>query len=81
MSKVIISTESSWMAKEALQAGEVLRAQLENSANMNEWVAQLRAAPPNAFITVARGSSDGLLRDGAGSRAVERRRTSGRSRS
>ena len=58
MSKVIISTESSWMAKEALQSGEVLRAQLENSANLNEWVAQLRAAPPNVFITVARGSSD-----------------------
>lgn len=58
MNKVIISTESSWMAKEALQAGEVLRAQLENSVNMNEWVAQLRTAPPNAFITVARGSSD-----------------------
>ena len=58
MSKMM-NPESSWMAKEALQAGEVLRAQLAHSQDaMREWVVQLRATPPNAFITVARGSSD-----------------------
>jgi len=52
-------TEATWMFREAAQAPEVVRAQLEaNAAQVAGLAERLRRAPPRAVVTCARGSSD-----------------------
>ena len=54
-----MTTESTLMHREAAQAGGVVRQQLEhNGPILDALVARLRAQPPPAVITCARGSSD-----------------------
>jgi glucosamine--fructose-6-phosphate aminotransferase (isomerizing) len=51
--------ETTWMFREAAQAPEVVRAQLEaNGAQVTRLAERLRRAPPRAVVTCARGSSD-----------------------
>ena len=51
--------EATWMFREAAQAPEVVRAQLEaNAAQVAGLAERLRRAPPRAVVTCARGSSD-----------------------
>ena len=51
--------ETTWMFREAAQAPEVVRAQLEATAAQVAGLAErLRRAPPRAVVTCARGSSD-----------------------
>ncbi|HYC09621.1 MAG TPA: hypothetical protein VEC10_08295, partial [Steroidobacteraceae bacterium] len=48
-----------WTFREAAQAPAVVRAQLQaNTAQVERLAAALRAAPPRAVVTCARGSSD-----------------------
>ena len=50
---------STWTFREAAQAPAVVRAQLQaNTAQVERLAAALRAAPPRAVVTCARGSSD-----------------------
>ena len=51
--------ESTFMFREAAQAPEAVRTQLEaNAAHVARLTERLRRAPPRAVITCARGSSD-----------------------
>ena len=51
--------EATWMFREAAQAPEVVRAQLNaNTPQVRRLAERLRRAPPRAVVTCARGSSD-----------------------
>jgi glucosamine--fructose-6-phosphate aminotransferase (isomerizing) len=51
--------EATWMFREAAQAPEVVRTQLDaNAAQVTRLAERLRRAPPRAVVTCARGSSD-----------------------
>lgn len=54
-----ISSESTWMFREAAEASEVVRRQrARNAEKISNLGQQLRAMKPRAVVTVARGSSD-----------------------
>lgn len=54
-----IDDTSTWMFREAAQAGELIAAQFaRNHAVVTQLAARLRAAPPPFVVTCARGSSD-----------------------